>query len=164
MKLAQKIIRIAKGEIGVLEIGDTNCGLRVDQYKAATYLPEHESWPWCAAFVDWVVWEAMNEDALYSVYTFKRPTTAGAWDLENWSRKQDASTDTLRNPGRDIRAGDIVIFTFSHVGFCVDQLTAAGNVPTVEGNTNHEGAREGGGVWPQFRKLSQIKTRIRFTV
>jgi len=166
-KLAEKIVQIANAEIGVEEIGDTNCGPRVNEYKAATNLPPTEAWPWCAAFVDWVVWQAMKEDGLYSTYTFKRSTTAGAWDLENWSRKQDASTNTLRNPGRDIRAGDIVIYTFSHVGFAIgDPYKWAGlyRVATVEGNTDEEGEREGGGVFAKFRKLSQIKTRIRFTV
>ena len=52
-------------------------------------------------FVCWLVREAMRTDG---PYTFARPTTAGAWDLENWSKKQDNSTHTLRNPGNDIKA------------------------------------------------------------
>jgi hypothetical protein len=39
-----------------------------------------------------------------------------------------------------------------------------GMVQTVEGNSNAQGSREGGGVWKQTRKLSQIRSRIRFTV
>ena len=138
--LAEKLVALAQPEIGVEEIDGTNCGVRVDGYKSATNLPPHESWPWCAAFVCWLVREAIRTDG---PYTFARPTTAGAWDFENWSKKQDDSTHTLRNPGNDIKAGDIVIF---------------------KGNTDASGSREGGGVFEKSRSLDSIKTRIRFTV
>ena len=161
MKLAPQLVKLARAEIGVEEIDGTNCGLRVNQYKAATNLDPQEPWPWCAAFIDWIVSEGMKGGA----YTFKRPTTAGAWDLENWSRKQDDSTNTKRNPGDDIKAGDIVIFKFSHVGLAVSNAYVDTQVvDTVEGNTDKAGSREGGGVFAKTRKLSQIKTRIRFTV
>ncbi len=163
MKLAPLIVKLAKKEIGVEEIDGTNCGPRVNEFKAATNLPPKESWPWCAAFVDWVVREAMKEGG--GTYTFKRPTTAGAWDLENWSLKQDDSTQTKCNPGNDIKAGDIVIFKFSHVGLAISNAYVDTQVvDTVEGNTDKAGSREGGGVFAKTRKLSQIKTLIRFTV
>jgi len=158
--LAEKLVALAQLEIGVEEVDGTNCGVRVDQYKSATNLPPHESWPWCAAFVCWLVREAIRTDG---PYTFARPTTAGAWDFENWSLKQDNSTHTLRNPGNDIKAGDIVIFKFSHIGICV-RGAEAGRIRTVEGNTDAAGSREGGGVFEKSRALDSIKTRIRFTV
>ena len=159
MKLADKLVSLALHEIGVEEVDGANCGVRVDQYKSATNLPPHESWPWCAAFVCWLVREAIRTDG---PYTFARPPTAGAWDLENWSKKQDGSTHTLRNPGNDIKAGDIVIFKFSHVGLCV-RGAEAGRIRTVEGNTDSAGSREGGGVFQKSRSLDSVKTRIRFT-
>ena len=158
--LAEKLVALAQPEIGVEEIDGTNCGVRVDGYKSATNLPPHESWPWCAAFVCWLVREAIRTDG---PYTFARPTTAGAWDFENWSKKQDDSTHTLRNPGNDIKAGDIVIFKFSHVGLCI-RGAEAGRIRTIEGNTDASGSREGGGVFEKSRSLDSIKTRIRFTV
>lgn len=157
--LANKIVEIARSQIGVEEVGSTNCGPQVDTYKAATHLPPHESWPWCAAFVCWVVRQAMGRDA----FTFKRPTTAGAWDMENWSRAQDDSTNTKKPAGADIQPGDIVIFNFSHIGIATSE-PYGGKVSTVEGNTDAEGSREGGGVFAKVRKLSQIRSRIRFTV
>lgn len=159
MTLAQSLVLLAQKEVGVEEIDGTNCGKRVNEYKAATNLPPDEAWPWCAAFICWLVREAMNGRS----YTFKRPTTAGAWDFENWSKRQDESTHTLRNPGRDIRAGDIVIFTFSHIGLAIDS-PIDDSVATIEGNTDYYGSREGGGVYRKRRRLSTIKTRIRFTV
>lgn len=161
MTLAQHIVKLAYAEVGVEEVDGTNCGPRVNEYKAATNLPPLESWPWCAAFVDWLVREAMLKGN--GPYTFSRPKTAGAWDLENWSLKQDDSTHTLRNPGRNIAPGDIVIFKFSHVGIAID-APVDDSVATIEGNTDAEGSREGGGVFRKRRKLSSIKTRIRFTV
>lgn len=161
MKLAPKLVELALAEVGVEEIDGTNCGPRVNQYKAATNLPPAKSWPWCAAFICWLVREAMK--ACGGTYTFKRPTTAGAWDFENWSKAQDKSTNTKRDPGDDIRAGDIVIFTFSHIGLAVKD-SKGGRVETVEGNTDAAGSREGGCVGRQSRKLSSIKARIRFTV
>jgi hypothetical protein len=162
MKLAQRIFELAKKEVGVEEIGGTNCGPRVNEYKAATWLPPDQAWPWCAAFIDWLVMKAMEESG--KEFTFQRPRTAGAWDLENWSMKQDGSTWTKLNPqASDIAPGDIVIFTFSHVGLAID-APARGMVETIEGNTDGNGSRDGGGVWRKQRKLSQIRSRIRFTV
>jgi hypothetical protein len=163
MSLASTIVRLAKAEVGVEEVDGTNCGPRVNLYKAATNLSPSESWPWCAAFVDFIVDQAMRTNG--GAFTFKRPTTAGAWDLENWSLAQDASIQTKRNPDTDIKAGDIVIFKFSHVGIAVSNaFKDTMVVDTVEGNTDKAGSREGGGVFSKTRKLSQIKTRIRFTV
>jgi cell wall-associated NlpC family hydrolase len=162
--LAPAICRLAKKEIGVEEVDGTNTGPRVNLYKAATNLPPEEPWPWCAAFVDWVVREAMKEEeAKGRKFTFARPTTAGAWDLENWSKRQDNSTQTKRYPGNDIEPGDIVIFTFSHVGIAIGR-PRNGYFDTVEGNTDSAGSREGGGVYDKIRKVSQVKARIRFTV
>jgi len=162
MKLAQLLVELAKKEVGTEEVNGTNCGPRVNQYKAATWLDPLQSWAWCAAFIDWLVMTAMNESG--EKYTFERPQTAGAWDLENWSLKQDNSTQTKCNPkAEDIEAGDIVIFKFSHVGLAVGSAVK-GIVPTIEGNTDSQGSREGGGVFKKSRSINTIKTRIRFTV
>jgi hypothetical protein len=162
--LAPKIVEIALKEVGVEEVDGTNCGPRVNQYKAATNLPPEEPWPWCAAFVCWVVREAMKATGIKETATFKRPTTAGAWNLENWSLKQDNSTQTRKPHRGDIKPGDIVVFTFSHVGFAVGEPDEEGYVSTLEGNTDAAGSREGGGVFRKRRKLSSIRSRIRFTV
>jgi hypothetical protein len=160
MRLAPKIVNISSNEVGVTEVGNTNCGIRVNEYKASTWLDPREAWPWCAAFVDWCVMQAMKTDGPYS---FERPRTAGAWALEDWSLEQDESTWTLRNPDSDIKPGDIIIYKFSHVGFSIS-APSDGRITTVEGNTDSSGSREGGGVFVKSRKLTQIKTRIRFTV
>jgi hypothetical protein len=162
--LPAEIVRIATAEIGVEEIDGTNKGPRVNEYKAATWLPSTESWPWCAAFVCWVIREALRSTGIKETQTFNRPMTAGAWNMERWSLAQDASTSTKKPHRGDITPGDIVIFKFSHIGFAISRPDAAGYVLTIEGNTDGQGSREGGAVLRKRRHVSQIRSRIRFTV
>lgn len=161
MKMSVKVANIAEKEKGTEEIGNSNCGPKVNVYKAATWLDPEAAWPWCAAFVDWVIKEAMESGG---PYTFHRPRTAGAWALEDWSLDQDASTNTKKKPGTDIKRGDIVIFRISHVGIALSDVRESGYVTTVEGNTNAAGSREGQGVFVKSRRYTEFKTRIRFTV
>lgn len=163
-KLPAEIARIATAEIGVSEVNGTNCGPQVNEYKAATWLPPTKPWPWCAAFICWVVREAMKAAGVPETKGFKRPRTAGAWDLENWSLAQDSSTWTKKPHRGDIEPGDIVIFTFSHVGFAVSKPDKNGYVTTIEGNTDGAGSREGGAVLRKRRHVSKIRSRIRFQV
>lgn len=162
--LVSEIVRIAKAEVGVREVDNTNCGVRVDEYKAATWLNPKKGWAWCAAFVCWVIREALASSGTKQTKTFKRPRTASAWDFENWSIAQDSTTWMRRDPAGDIMPGDIVIFTFSHIGIAVSEPDEKGNVKTVEGNTDKAGSREGGGVYLKTRNISKIRSRIRFNL
>lgn len=164
-KFTDTIVAIAMDEIGVFEIPkNSNRGPRVDQYKAATWLPAAQAWPWCAAFVCWVVREAMSVCGVKETNTFKRPRTAGAWDFINWSLAQDNTTKTLRNPkAKDIQPGDIIVYTFSHIGIAASTANKDGAFRAVEGNTDESGSREGGGVYLKVRNVSSVKARIRFT-
>lgn len=163
-KLPKAIVEIATEEIGVEEVDGTNCGVRVNQYKASTNLPADEQWPWCAAFVCFVVRVAAARAQVAFTPTFKRPTTAGAWDFERWSLAQDNSTWTKKPHSGDIEPGDIVVFSFSHIGFAISKPDKNGNVTTIEGNTDGAGSREGGAVLRKKRHVSQIRSRIRFRV
>ena len=141
--VSEKMVNLARSEIGVSEIDGSNCGPRVDEYKAATWLDPDKGWPWCAAFLCWLIREAIEGEDV----AFKRPQTAGAWDFENWARKQVNNGVELRKPtNEDIKAGDIVIYTFSHIGLAVKDIDSSGYVTTIEGNTNGAGSREGGSV------------------
>ena len=151
-------------ELGTEEVNGTNCGPRVNEYKAATNLPPKESWPWCAAFVCWLVREAMRANGIKESDTFKRPRTAGAWDFENWSLAQGSETITKKPHRGDIQAGDIVIFKFSHIGIAESAPDKNGEVTTIEGNTDGAGSREGGAVLRKKRRVDQIRSRIRFTI
>tara|TARA_R110000751_G_scaffold43111_1_gene99707 strand:- start:277 stop:897 length:621 start_codon:yes stop_codon:yes gene_type:complete len=156
--VSEKMVNLARSEIGVSEIDGSNCGPRVDEYKAATWLDPDKGWPWCAAFLCWLIREAIEGEDV----AFKRPQTAGAWDFENWARKQVNNGVELRKPtNEDIKAGDIVIYTFSHIGLAVKDIDSSGYVATIEGNTNGAGSREGGSVLEKKRHVSSIRSRIR---
>lgn len=161
---ASKLVEIAAAENGVEEVNGSNCGPRVNEYKAATWLPADQSWPWCAAFVDWVVMKAMAACGVKETDSFKRPRTAGAWDLRNWSLKQDDSTKTKDKPDWDIEPGDLIGYTFSHCGIAASKVDAGGQFWCWEGNTDGDGSREGGIVLRKRRHYSKVKFRIRFTV
>lgn len=161
-KLAPEILRIARAEIGVEEID--NSGPRVEEYQQATSLGG-TGWAWCAAFICWVVREAMEATGIKETATFSRPTTAGAWALEAWSLAQDASTQTRKWPTwRDIQPGDIIVYSFSHCGIAASAPKPDGTFTCIEGNTDHAGSREGGAVWLKTRRVSKVRSRIRFMV
>lgn len=161
MKLPEALVQIAVKEVGVTEVNGTNCGPRVDEYKAATWLNPKVGWPWCAAFVCWCFREALALSGVKETKTFKRPRTAGAWDFENWSLAQDSTTNTRKPHKNDILAGDIVIFKFSHIGIAASAPDKNGNVVCLEGNTDGAGSREGGAVLRKTRHVSKIRSRIR---
>ena len=162
-KLAAELVKVARAEIGVEEIDSSNSGPRVEEYQSATSLGG-TGWPWCAAFICWCVREAAKAAGVSFTDKFRRPTTAGAWALELWSLSQDASTWTKKLPGRDIKPGDIIIFTFSHCGIAASDPDDTGHFTCIEGNTDHAGSREGGAVWLKWRRTSQVRSRIRFRV
>jgi hypothetical protein len=169
MKLSEAIVPIAKKEVGVEEQPrGSNRGPRVDEYLAATWMSKKDQangFPWCAAFVCWVVREAMALAGVEETKTFKRPKTAGAWDFEHWSLSQDNTTQTKHKPGaNDVQPGDIVIYTFSHIGIAISTANSDGMVICIEGNSNENGSREGYKVVRKARHLRTIKSRIRFTV
>lgn len=164
LSLPKQLVELAKAEIGVEEIDGTNCSPRVNEYKAATNLPPTDDWPWCAAFVCWIVREAFKLLGVKETATFKRPTTAAAWGLEAWSLRQDNSTHTRRKPQYDILPGDIICFTFSHCGIAVTSPDTDGFFSVIEGNTDGQGSREGGAVLRKTRNISKVRSRIRFMV
>lgn len=158
--ISEKMVKLARDQIGVSEVDGTNCGPMVDTYKAATWLDPHKGWPWCAAFICWLIKESL--EGREAQFDFERPRTAGAWDFENWAKKQATNGIDLRKPtNEDIKAGDIVIFTFSHIGLAVADIDSSGYVKTIEGNTNGLGSREGGSVLEKDRHVSKIRSRIR---
>jgi hypothetical protein len=151
------LAKVAESQIGVRET-KTNGGRRIEEYQRATWLPVGP-WPWCAAFVCWCVKEFVGGEKV----TFPLPTTPGAWDFEKWCLSVDNSVK-LHKPHRNkIERGDIVVFSFSHIGIATSDIDADGMVATVEGNTNSAGSREGDGVYRKNRHSSKIRSVIRFT-
>lgn len=148
-----RLISICTAMDGTREVPvDSNRGKQVQEFQAATSL-EGTGWAWCAAFICWGFKKLGEEMKL----PFDRPTTAAAWGFEEWARDEGLK---LYKPRTKILGGDIVMFTFSHIGLAIaDEKN--GSVKTVEGNTNQSGSREGGGVYIQNRAVSLIRSHVR---
>lgn len=166
--LPELIATIALTKVGIRESGGANKGKALqeffdaDSYDPNGAKPGDDGYAWCASFVCRIVQLAMQASG--KEFTFKRPTTPGAWAFETWSLAQDSSTQTKKKPGDDIKRGDLVVFNFSHIGIALGPPNKAGIFPTVEGNTNAAGSREGDGVYKKTRHVSSVRSRIRFTV
>lgn len=167
--LPERIAAIAESKLGLHESpAGSNAGPQIqeffdaDDYDPNGPKPGDSGYPWCAAFVCRIVQLAMAAGG--KPWTFQRPTTPSAWGFEKWSLRQDISTWTKKRPGLDIQRGDILIFIFSHIGIATGPPDPSGNIPTVEGNTNLAGSREGIAVMRKRRHHSAVKTRIRFRV
>lgn len=165
--LPERIAKWALTKVGVREKGGPNKGpdlqpfFDADSYDPNGSKPGDDGYAWCASFVCWAVKKAMEEGGKF---TFKRPTTPGAFAFETWSLAQDNSTWTKKPAGNDIQRGDLVIFNFSHIGIALGSPDSKGVFPTVEGNTNQAGSREGDGVYKKTRNISSVRSRIRFRV
>lgn len=155
--VAERLIEVLRREEGVREVPhDSNTGPRVLEYQRATWL-SGTGWPWCAAFICWGLQQVEREMGGLGKLGFVRPQTAGAWDFENWAKQQGLR---LFKPRSTVKAGDIICYTFSHIGLAIE-AEKNGSVRTVEGNTNSSGGREGGGVYVQSRSLSLVRSHIR---
>jgi hypothetical protein len=161
----ETLIEVAQAEVGVKETGLTNRGPRVDDYQRATWLEVKDWGAWCAAFVCFCVREALVAWHLPVVTSsFERPRTASAFGFEKWSLAQDSTTQTRKPCGLDIKRGDLVIFSFSHIGIATSAPDGRGFITTIEGNSNAKGSRTGGMVCEGVRSVDLIRSRIRFTI
>lgn len=148
---------IAESQIGTQEdSAHTNRGAAILKYQQAASLGG-QGWPWCAAFVDWCVESFITRfPGLCGVRIEDRPTTASAFDFEDWGKAH--ACEVFTDPKRAQR-GDILIFTFSHIGI-VDS-NDGGTLCTVEGNTNDDGGRDGYEVAHRDRSHEAVHGLVR---
>jgi hypothetical protein len=151
--LTQSALDMARGFVGVQEVGGNNRGTQVEKWLRRVGQPPGQSW--CAA-LQWCI-----ADDSFRLHSFPNPIKAcasvvrliaslpaackldapapGCWCAHE---EQDASG---KGTGR------------GHIGID-DELDPAGEgTYTIEGNTNSEGSRTGGGVWrhtPRVRPLA----------
>lgn len=147
------MVKIARAEVGVREEGGNNRGRRVQEYQNGASWLGGTGWAWCAAFVCWVFDRLADQFSL----PFSTPEGAGAFWFEDWARQQNLTVLTGR---AKIRRGDIVIFSFSHIGIASGD-ESNNRFRCIEGNTNDGGSREGDGVYEKTRPKSQVRSIIR---
>lgn len=170
-----KLIQLADAEVGTREGAVNNTGARIVEYQGATWL-QPGAWPWCAAFTCWIMRELLEDEAVrdYLKSYFGRPELtlaqaekvrcrdASAFGWEKWATGHGFE---LVPETQLARAGDFVVFDFSHIGLVVkDQGKVTERISTIEGNTNGKGDRDsssGDGVWRKDRDPSLTKSYIR---
>ena len=168
MNPLERLVEIATREVGVHESGGNNRGPRISEYQSATWL-KPAPWPWCAAFICWIVREWLKDAAAQAALSLSgpraieawRPRTAGAYDFERWAK--DKGLPVLGRKTK-AKAGDLIIFDFSHIGIVIKDQLGANTIETVEGNTNGSGQRDsnsGDGVWRKRRSVSSVRSLIR---
>lgn len=154
------IVLAARGEVGVKETS-VNQGPGIAKYWTATEYKSgyNERAPWCAAFVCWCV----QQSGIFA--EADRPKSASCFKgggLEAWARSKAPKVILSMHPTK-INAGDLVIFSFSHIGIATTASDLNGSFRTVDGNTYAGGSREGNGVWEKSRTLAKVRSTIAIT-
>ncbi|MNL35657.1 hypothetical protein D3C87_1577000 [compost metagenome] len=133
----QRILGIARAELGTREATGNNDGKRVEEYLAAVDLPEGH--PYCAAFISWVFKEA----------GYPLPRTG-------WSPALFPKNRLVK----DIAPANVFGIYFpslkrvAHCGF-VERRNGDWMV-TLEANTDPSGGRDGDGVYKRLRHVKTI--------
>jgi hypothetical protein len=152
----QAHIRIALGEQGVTEIGNSNksAGGHIRKYWSETDAGMGANGSqYCAAFVSWAVAESgvIPHDAC--------PNTGSTVAFLAWGRRSKYCK-TVKHP-RSVTAGDLIIFTWStghnHAAIAITDSDAQGKFKTIEGNTHVGGTN---GVFQKTRRLSSVNTKM----
>lgn len=153
---AEKVIRMAKGEIGYLEkasgkdldLKTANAGKNNYTKYARDLYPALQGQPWCDMFVDWCFVKAFGEiNARRLLGGFSAYTPASAQYF-----KDRGMWDHTPQPGDQIFYQDSV--RIYHTG--IVEKAEDGKVYTIEGNTGSQAGvvANGGGVWEKSYSLS----------
>lgn len=154
MSNTHPLVTIARAELGVHETTE-NQGPGIEKYWEATSCGVDgykDREPWCAAFVAWCV-------MLYLDGSKRRPKSAAVRDWVPDALKLGWRVFGPRDGLLFPRAGDVVVFQFSHIGI-VEDFNGT-HIRTVEGNTDGDGGREGREVAERDRALAVCKSFIR---
>lgn len=166
LALREKLIAIARRDFGAEETSP-NRGPAIEKFWPATSYPEgyKDRAPYCAAAVcywvrEWLkdaeVLAALHKTAEQAEHWRCKSPAAFGW--ETWAHQNHVRV-IAPNSGAVLHTGDIVIFSFSHIGLLYDD--APGLLYTIEANTNAAGEREGDGVWQKQRRLKSVRSLVR---
>jgi cell wall-associated NlpC family hydrolase len=156
-------VEIAKSQLAVRETS-RNQGHGIEKYWMDTNYPNgyQNREPYCAAFVCWVVAEAIRRG-------FKvgpAPRDASVRNLVAWARR-DGNGALVFSPSSSKytpQPGDLVYWAFggstpNHIG--IVETVRGKTINTIEANTDSSGGREGDGVYLRSRSVSGAAGYIR---
>ncbi|MNY09252.1 hypothetical protein D3C86_1421600 [compost metagenome] len=133
----ERVIRIARSQIGIRETACQNCGIAIAGYLTAVGFKTPQ--PYCAAFVSWVHGKA----------GYLRPRTA-------WSPSLFPASRLTKEPKPGIVYG-LYYPSLKRIGHCGLLESLQGDfLQGIEANTNVAGSREGDGVWRKIRHKRTI--------
>ena len=149
---ASRLVAVARLDVGSVYETSRNHGPGIAKFWPATTYPDGyaDRQPYCAAAVCY--WVAKAAAGFQVGFTL--PGTAAAFGFETWARNNRPAVLAVL-PDK-ARAGDIVVFTFSHVA--VVSGWSGGDLKTIEANTNPAGDREGNGCYEKTRDLSLVRS------
>ncbi len=172
------LVDIAKQYLWVRETRVNNIANEIQVMQKATWL-KAGAWPWCAAFCCHVLKKAIENqefaDHIHSKYNIVgtlenwRCKDASAFGWIAWAKKVQSMSkykdvSMLFDEEVTAKAGDFVVFDFSHIGLVVDQVPNSGIITTIEGNTSPKTQQRDGvhdGVYQMTRKDTLVKSYIR---
>lgn len=154
---------IAAKYIGVKETGNNKAGsskelLAIFKSDSLTINGATDGYPWCAAFVSFCVQKLIANSPAFSTINPPKEASVSRF-LHVWAKNNNCLIFPRNSEFFSPRKGDIVVFTFSHIGI-VESVNGK-MVTTIEGNTNDAGSREGNIVARKVRTNSIIKSYIR---
>lgn len=135
------VLNVARAHTWVRETQGSNRGEAVNAILARVGLPPGQ--PWCAAFVAYVGWAVLRG-------AWPLPNVGGCMSLFAAARAREMLRDTPA-PGAVFLIWSPSLNRFAHTGFVTAGPDEDGEWPTVEGNTNTGGSREGTGVFLRAR-------------
>jgi len=161
-----KLAKIAASYIGVHETGDNRAGnsprmLEIFQADNLVINGKTDGYPWCAAFVSLCVQKLVKQSSSYMALKPPREPSVSRF-LNIWAKDQNCLVFAPNNELGKPMKGDIVVFTFSHIG--IVESAGAGSITTIEGNTNAGGSREGVKVARKNRTLGIVRKFIRLPI
>jgi CHAP domain len=156
------LVEIAREEIGTEEDKKhQNAGSSIKKYQASTSLGG-QGWPWCAAFVDWCIQKYVTENQNTKITHI--PRTALAFGLIAWGKDNHYTVfnPPIKDTDTQPKAGDIVVYEFSHTGIVSRTGDTKHDFYAIEGNTNPGGGSDGYEVAERGRNYSSVRKFIRF--
>lgn len=149
-----RLLALAEAEklVGIMEVGGNNRGAKVTEIIRANGGTGPE--PWCGDFQAYVYRAAGSK------------TVQRGWAAVSYIGRLTGQTIVKI---ANLLPGDLVCFTFDHVGMFVRWIDKAkGIMETIEGNTGASGAVSdsvtgGDGVYRKRRYVSQVSRGVRVT-
>lgn len=158
---------IARRYIGATERPGNRAGNdpRMQEIFRADYASPNrgatDGYAWCCSFVSLCTQHLIARNAIFSGVNPPREASVTRFRTL-WAPAQNCLVFSVSDEAHSPIRGDIVVFTFSHIG--IVESVGSDGVQTIEGNTNTAGSREGTTVMRKSRPYRRTRCFIRLPV